>query len=110
MSIIRTTRKLQTFTTAYEYIVYGIIVTTSVITTIINDSITAMTNIVISSVDVNYTPAGPAFVRDAPQVAGVTADSNPAAISLTISLQEIEMWLANDFSAEESKEFGYTGI
>jgi len=65
---------------------------------------------VINSVDVNYTPAGPAFVRDAPQVAGVTANSNPAAISLTISLQEVEMWLANDFSAEESKEFGYTGI
>ena len=39
MSIIRTTRKLQTFTTAYEYIVYGIIITTSVITTIITITI-----------------------------------------------------------------------
>lgn len=60
---------------------------------------------VISDLDVNYTPVGPAFVKEFP-----VTNSNfiePAAVTLTITFREIEMWLANDFHSEESKSFYY---
>jgi hypothetical protein len=60
---------------------------------------------VITGLDVNYTPAGPAFVKELP-----VASSNfieAAAVSVTIQFQEIEMWLANDFYSQESKNFGH---
>lgn len=60
---------------------------------------------VISNLDVNYTPAGPAFVKEFPVQSSNFIE--PAAITMTISFQEIEMWLANDFHSEESKNFHF---
>jgi hypothetical protein len=61
---------------------------------------------VVTNLDVNYTPTGgPAFVKEFPvQTSNFT---DPAAITMTISFQEVEIWLANDFHAEESKDFNY---
>jgi len=73
----------------------------------INPSVKKFKRCVVTNLDINYTPAGPAFVRDAPQVAGVTADSNPAAITMTLSLKEVEVWLANDFYPTEENNFDF---
>lgn len=58
---------------------------------------------VITGLDVNYTPSGPSFVRDYQS----SPFAEPSAISMTIQFQEVEMWLANDFHSEESKNFQY---
>lgn len=60
---------------------------------------------VVNNLDVNYTPVGPAFVKEFPKESSPFVD--PAAITMTISFQEVEMWLANDFHSEESKGFNY---
>lgn len=67
---------------------------------------------VVSNLDVNYTPAGPAFIKESPKPQSSSFFTNidlvePAAITLTISFQEVEMWLANDFKTSEVEFFDY---
>lgn len=60
---------------------------------------------VITGMDVNYTPAGPAFIFNDLEDQG---DARvPAAVSLTLNFQEIEIWLANDFHETEEKLFDF---
>lgn len=54
---------------------------------------------VLTSVDVNYTPSGPAFVKSS------DTDAAPAAVALSLNFQEIEIWLANDFDNSEPFDF-----
>jgi hypothetical protein len=72
---------------------------------VINPEIKLFKRCVITSVDVNYTPVGPAFVKEFPKISSDFIE--PAAVTLTINFQEVEMWLANDFYSEESKDFNY---
>lgn len=59
---------------------------------------------VVTSLDVNYTPVGgPAFLGDY----NSSPFFEPAAVTVTISFQEVEMWLANDFHSDENKQFNY---
>lgn len=60
---------------------------------------------VISNLSVNYTPSGPAFVKEFPVESSNFIE--PAAINMTVTFREIEMWTANDFHSEESKNFYY---
>lgn len=60
---------------------------------------------VITGLDVNYTPMGPAFVKEFPYKEAPFID--PAAVTLTITMQEIEIWTANDFYADEGMDFGF---
>ena len=67
---------------------------------------------VVSNLDVNYTPAGPAFVKEFPKPQAGSFFTNidlvePTAITLSISFQEVEMWLANDFKTSEVEFFDY---
>ncbi len=67
---------------------------------------------VISNLDVNYTPAGPAFLKEFPNSGGSSFFTkvdlmDPAAITLTVNFQEVEMWLANDFKTSETEFFDY---
>ncbi len=56
---------------------------------------------VVSDLSVNYAPSGPSFVK--------TSDSTaaPAAVSMSLTLNEIELWTADDFSSTEEKNFDY---
>ncbi len=60
---------------------------------------------VITGLEVNYTPNGAAFIysRD------LNSDPQrvPAGVSIRVNFQEIELWLANDFSTNESQGFDY---
>lgn len=56
---------------------------------------------VVTGLDVNYAPSGPSFVKS------MDSDPAPAAVSMTINLQEIELWLANDFEVTEEAFFDY---
>lgn len=60
---------------------------------------------VVTNLDVNYTPMGPAFVKEFPVKS--SAFLEPAAVTMTLSLQEIEIWTANDFYATEENNFDY---
>ncbi len=61
---------------------------------------------VITNIDVNYTAAGgPAFVKEFPVKSSDFIEA--AAISLTIQMQEIEIWLANDFYPDEGNDFDF---
>ena len=64
---------------------------------------------VLVGVDVDYTPAGPSFIRTENSVAnkGRDADICPAAVTLQLQFAEVELWTANDFSANESESFDY---
>lgn len=72
----------------------------------INPDIKQFKRCVITGLDVNYTPAGPAFVKEFPLKDG-SPFLEPAAITMSISLQEIEIWTANDFYADEDKDFDF---
>lgn len=61
---------------------------------------------VVTNLDVNYTPTGqPSFVKEFPVISSPFIEA--AAVSMTIQMQEIEIWLANDFYAEEDKDFDF---
>jgi len=60
---------------------------------------------VITGMDVNYTPSGPAFIYNDIENQGDLRV--PAAVSLTLNFQEIEIWLANDFHETEDKLFDF---
>ena len=60
---------------------------------------------VITGMDVNYTPSGPAFIYNDIENQGDLRV--PAAVSLTLNFQEIEIWLANDFHETEEKLFDF---
>ena len=64
---------------------------------------------VLVGVDVDYTPAGPSFIRTENSVVnkGRDADICPAAVTLQLQFAEVELWTANDFSANESESFDY---
>jgi hypothetical protein len=59
---------------------------------------------VLTNMSVNYTPNGVAFIKSNDG----TGDPAkvPAAVSLSLTFQEIEVWLADDYHADESKSFG----
>lgn len=59
---------------------------------------------VISGLDVNYSPSGPSFVKS------MDSDPAPAAVSLTLNMREIELWLANDFETSEESLFDYKEV
>jgi hypothetical protein len=62
---------------------------------------------VITGMDVNYTPAGPAFIYNHESSLKGQDLRVPAAVSLTLNFQEIEIWLANDFYDTEEKLFDF---
>lgn len=57
---------------------------------------------VLTNMGVNYAPNGPSFLTD------VTASQQkwPSSIALSLTFQEIEVWLANDYHNEEEFFFG----
>jgi len=61
---------------------------------------------VVTSLDVNYTPMGPAFVKEFPLKDG-SPFLEPAAVTMTMNLKEIEIWTANDFYPTEENDFDY---
>lgn len=60
---------------------------------------------VLTNLDVNYTPNGVAFLFD--DLATGKPTRAPAAISITLTFQEIEIWLANDFYETEAESFDF---
>jgi hypothetical protein len=60
---------------------------------------------VITSLDINYTPNGAAFIYSLS--GGLDAQRVPAAVSVRVTFQEIEIWLANDFSPNDYDSFDY---
>lgn len=52
---------------------------------------------VLTNMGVNYAPNGPSFLTD---VTG-NKEKYPSAVSLSLTFQEIEVWLANDYYNEE---------
>lgn len=57
---------------------------------------------VLTNMAVNYAPSGPSFITD------VTGDQQkyPSAVSLSLTFQEIEIWLANDYYSRDDANFG----
>jgi hypothetical protein len=57
---------------------------------------------VLTNMGVNYAPNGPSFLTD------VTASKQkwPSSIALSLTFQEIEVWLSNDYHNEEEFFFG----
>ena len=59
---------------------------------------------VLTNMGVNYTPNGTTFIKSNDGTGD--AAKVPAAVSLSLTFQEIEVWLADDYSADESNSFG----
>jgi len=55
---------------------------------------------VLTNMGVNYAPHGPSFVRE-----NQFFDRNPVAVSLSLTFQEIELWLADDYEPSETNFF-----
>lgn len=60
---------------------------------------------VLTNLDVNYTPNGVAFLFDDLSTGKPTRA--PAAVSISLTFQEIEVWLANDFYETEQESFDF---
>lgn len=60
---------------------------------------------VLTNLDVNYTPNGVAFLYDDLSTGKPTRA--PAAVSISLTFQEIEVWLANDFYETEGESFDF---
>jgi len=71
-----------------------------------NPDIKQFKRCVVTGLDVNYTPSGPAFVKEFPLKDG-SPFLEPAAVTMSITLQEIEIWTANDFYNDESMNFEF---
>ena len=56
---------------------------------------------VLSNMAVNYAPSGPSFLTDSTG----NQQKYPSAVSLSLTFQEIEIWLANDYLPLESDSF-----
>jgi hypothetical protein len=57
---------------------------------------------VLTNMGVNYAPNGPSFIVDA---AG-TDEKTPSSVAISLTFQEIEVWLANDYYLDEEFFFG----
>lgn len=57
---------------------------------------------VLTNMGVNYAPNGPSFLTEV----GVNTEKYPSAVSLSLTFQEIEVWLADDYYNEEEFLFG----
>lgn len=60
---------------------------------------------VVTGLDVNYTPNGVAFIYM--RTSEADPKRVPAGITMRVNFQEIEIWLANDFSELEFDKFDY---
>lgn len=58
---------------------------------------------VLTDMVVDYAPNGPAFIKE--NAADPSQAAVPAAITLSLTFREIEVWLADDFSTDESNYF-----
>lgn len=56
---------------------------------------------VLTNMGVNYAPNGPSFLTD---VTG-TQQKYPSSVAISLTFQEIEVWLANDYSDSEDNYF-----
>ena len=56
---------------------------------------------VLKNMNVNYAPNGLSFIRDLT----ATTEKVPSSISLSLTFQEIEIWLADDYNASEEFMF-----
>jgi hypothetical protein len=56
---------------------------------------------VLTNMGVNYAPSGPSFITD---VTG-NREKFPTAVALSLTFQEIEVWLANDYTNSEDSYF-----
>jgi hypothetical protein len=63
---------------------------------------------VITGLEVNYTPNGAAFIFSRSAVSD--PQRVPAGVSVRVNFQEIELWLANDFSNLEYQGFDYIDV
>ena len=59
---------------------------------------------VLTNMSVNYAPNGLSFIKS--DDGSEKPDIVPSAISLSLTFEEIEVWLANDYDVEESNYFG----
>jgi hypothetical protein len=62
---------------------------------------------VLTNMAVNYAPSGPSFLveQDSVDPESGLLKKYPTAVSLSLTFQEIELWLANDYYALESENF-----
>ena len=59
---------------------------------------------VLTNMSVNYAPNGLSFIKA--DDGSAKPDIVPTAISLSLTFEEVEVWLANDYEIEEDKFFG----
>lgn len=59
---------------------------------------------VLTNMNVSYAPAGVSFQSD-PKTGANSNDSTPTATSISLTFQEIEIWLADDYGTSEETQF-----
>jgi len=59
---------------------------------------------VLTNMNVSYAPAGVSFQSD-PKTGANSNDATPTATSISLTFQEIEIWLADDYSTSEETQF-----
>ena len=59
---------------------------------------------VLTNMNVSYAPAGGSFQSD-PKTGANSNDATPTATSISLTFQEIEIWLADDYSTTEEAQF-----
>ena len=61
---------------------------------------------VLTNMGVSYAPNGPSFIYDVTaEIDSVNNQKYPSAVSLSLTFQEIEVWLANDYYNQEEFSF-----
>jgi len=59
---------------------------------------------VLTNMNVSYAPAGVSFQSD-PKTGANSNDATPTATSISLTFQEIEIWLADDYGTSEETQF-----